>query len=348
MGKSGNSVRDSGSDVTIYSRAVKTVVPNPDFDQEIDNLLNKARAQHTSVQPNKQDPRKISSSSEELMDTSDETEFSSDSNFNEFRNIVETKNSAEIWNTPGQLPRVQVMETQRQPNETAGSKLIWDMEQNKATMYKVPGKEKAITSMIDKDYQMIDTHIDESLHSRILTFKYTDFSKLISKSRYVREDDQQRMEIVNKNGLSYLSPISDNNVNISGYPQWEQAFRVYSNIITSRYPTKSSELLQVNHKIHTASTSYAWENVYAYDREFRNHIARHPYRSWVIILQQALTMLLKDRVVKSNNPFSKGNGNKYKKEICKRFNKGKCHLGLSCKYKHRCKVPKCGKFGHGA
>ena len=137
---------------------------------------------------------------------------------------------------------------------------------------------------------MIDTHIDESLCSHILTFKYTDFSKLISKSRYVREDDQQRMEIVNKNGLSYLSPISDNNVKISGYPQWEQAFRVYSNIITSRYPTKSSELLQYNHTIHTASTSYAWENVYAYDREFRNHIARHPYRSWVIILQQAWTV----------------------------------------------------------
>ena len=95
-------------------------MPNPDFDQEIDNLLNKARAQHTSVQPNKKDPRKISSSSEELMDTSDETEFSSDSNFNEFRNIVEIKNSAEIYNIPGQLPRVRVMETQRQPNETAG------------------------------------------------------------------------------------------------------------------------------------------------------------------------------------------------------------------------------------
>ena len=111
------------------------------------------------------------------------------------------------------------METQRQPSETAGSKLIWDMEQNEATMYEVPGKEKAITSIIDKDYQMIDTHIDESLRSHILTFKYTDFSKLISKSRYVREDDQQRMEIVNKNGLSYLSLISDNNVNISGYPR---------------------------------------------------------------------------------------------------------------------------------
>ena len=195
---------------------------------------------------------------------------------------------------------------------------------------------------------MINAHIDESLHNHILTFKYTDFRKLISKGRYAREDDQQRMEIVNKNGLSYLSPVSDNSVNISGYPRWEQAFRVYSNIITSRYPTKSSELLQYNHTIHTASTSYAWENMYAYDREFRNHIARHPYRSWAIILQQAWTMLLKDRVVRTNHPFNKSNGNRFKKEICKRFNKGKCHLGLSCKYEHWCEVPKCGKFGHGA
>ena len=37
--------------------------------------------------------------------------------------------------------------------------------------------------------------------------------------------------------------------------------------------------------------------------------------------------------------------NKGRKEICRRFNEGKCTAGLSCKYDHRCL--ECGKFGHG-
>ena len=59
------------------------------------------------------------------------------------------------------------------------------------------------------------------------------------------------------------------------------------------------ELTQYNHVIHTTSMSYIWDNVYAYDKEFRYRIARHPTRSWSVILQQAWTMLIKDRVRQS-------------------------------------------------
>ena len=40
--------------------------------------------------------------------------------------------------------------------------------------------------------------------------------------------------------------------------------------------------------------------------------------------------------------------NKGRKELCKRFNKGRCSYGLACIFDHRCSVPKCRKFGHGA
>ena len=150
--------------------------------------------------------------------------------------------------------------------------------------------------------------------------------------------------------MSYLAPASDRDtLQISGYSRWEQAFRVYSNVITGQYPGKVLELLQYNHTIHMASTSYFWENVYSYDREFRQHIARHPQRPWNVILQQALTMLLKDRFKNENSFFQKGGRHtKSNKEPCKRFNKGRCTYGASCRYDHRCTVPKCGKFGHGA
>ena len=58
-------------------------------------------------------------------------------------------------------------------------------------------------------------------------------------------------------------------------------------------------------------------------------------------------MILKDQIRFSDDNYrGHQNGNWSKKEVCKRFNKGKCTAGLSCKYKHKCL--ECGKFGHGA
>ena len=250
-------------------------------------------------------------------------------------------------------------------------------ERSKAKLYEVPGNSQSFVNafpnvanavnlsqqpcninvtQIDQDYQMIDVHIEETVKCKIQSFEYMDFSKLLTENKVVGEEDQC-LEIVNRNGMTYLSPISDRDaVSISSYNKWEQAFRVYSNILTSKHPGKATELLQYNHTIHTASMSYQWDNVYAYDKEFRHHISRHPYRSWTVILQQAWTMLLKDRIRNDNSFFHKGQFsgsssgrvNKKDKEPCRRFNKGRCTYSLSCKFDHRCLVKKCGKFSHGA
>ena len=59
-------------------------------------------------------------------------------------------------------------------------------------------------------------------------------------------------------------------------------------------------------------------------------------------------MYLKDRHGSDTRTGFGGPHVKKKKVPCKRFNRGKCHEGASCKYDHRCTVPECGKFGHGA
>ena len=128
-----------------------------------------------------------------------------------------------------------------------------------------------------------------------------------------------------------------------GFAKWETAFRIFSNIYCTEYPLKAGELLQYLHVIHTASQTYYWDNVYLYDHEFRFHMSKHPQRSWAVILQQAWNLRLKDKIRHEN--FS-GEKTKFKsKEVCKCFNRGKCHLGSSCKYDHHCLG--CGKFGHG-
>ena len=54
----------------------------------------------------------------------------------------------------------------------------------------------------------------------------------------------------------------------------------------------------------------------------------YPNRNWGLILQQVWTMILKDRI-RTGGDYSRGhsNGNKSRKEACKRFNKGKCTAG---------------------
>ena len=90
-------------------------------------------------------------------------------------------------------------------------------------------------------------------------------------------------------GRTYFVPATalDNSGGITNFSKWEQAFEVFSNIYTRRYPHRSSELIQYNRVIHTAALTYTWENVYLYDRDFRHHIAAYPNRSWAVILQQA-------------------------------------------------------------
>ena len=145
-------------------------------------------------------------------------------------------------------------------------------------MLKIPGEFNQLlansknlnVSVIDKDYQMVDSHVEEVVRKKVLNMEYVDFSKLIPTQKMGRDNDLgQRLEIVNCNGQSYLSPVSEHDrVNIGSYAKWEQAFRVFSNILTTKYPDKAPELLQYGHTIHNAATSFVWENIYSYDREF--------------------------------------------------------------------------------
>ena len=138
----------------------------------------------------------------------------------------------------------------------------------------------------------------------------------------------------------------DQGATITNFNKWEQAFHTFSNIYLQAHPHKATELIQYNHVIFTASMSYQWENVYTCDKEFRANLARYPDRSWAIILQQAWSMYLEDRINFNHFNNNRSFTPKHKKEICKHFNKGLCSAGKSCKYDHRCL--ECGKFGHSA
>ena len=169
-------------------------------------------------------------------------------------------------------------------------------------------------------------------------------------------EEDHRMEMINKNGMTYWVPVADHETTtIGSYAKWEQAFRVFSNIYTYFHPNRAGELIQYNHIIHTASQTFVWENVYHYNREFCIHMScHHLVRSWSVILQ-AWSMCLKDKLQGNNlptNSYQGGNTNPQSHRsgaccrLCFDYNNGNCTFGKKCKFDHRCSF--CNKFGHGS
>ena len=185
---------------------------------------------------------------------------------------------------------------------------------------------------VDENYLVVGNYVEESVRTKIENGEYVNFSRLLPRDRLSIEEDN-RMEIVNKNGKTYFVPASDvdQTGGITSFSRWEQEFRVFSNIYTRRFPHRAFELIQYNHVIHTAALSFTWENVYLYNRAFRLHLAQFLYRSWSVILQQAWTMKMKDRVFKNDDNRNSSNGNKNKtSDYCKRFNCN-CTIGVFLK-----------------
>ena len=188
---------------------------------------------------------------------------------------------------------------------------------------------------------VVGSHVDVSLVEKIQKGDYVDFGKLIPKDRVMAIEDS-RMDVVIRNGRTFWVPVNDSTT-INNFNKWEQAFRVYSNIYSKAHPQRASQLIDYNHVIHSISQTYIWDNVYLYDKEFRLHMACNPLRSWSIILQQAWSLRLKDRI--PANVSQNTNSNNHRNgEVCRQFNKGKCNFGINCRYEHKCSY--CYKFGH--
>ena len=257
-------------------------------------------------------------------------------------------------------------------------RLLRKAEEVKDRMFQVPGKDIILHNLphsqqifneselfhsvlVDESYALVESHVDEVTRKKIISLEYVDLAKLIPKDRVMQSSQEQRMEMVNRNGMTYWVPFSENTASvINSYNKWQQAFRVYTTIFVEEHPGKAKELMQYNHIIFSASVNFVWENMYSYDIDFRLHLSKHPGRNWGIILHQAWTMRMKDRLKFTGNsgnhafsessstggrPYSRNNSGKRKK-ICWKYNAGQCTYGFSCKFEHKCGI--CGKFRHGA
>ena len=272
MGRTTSGEQDTHSELTIYSNAV--------------------------------DKKWGSSSSEDdMIDTSDELIEDMSQNISECELAEGSQHETQLMNDP--RPDISYAEDvwpERDRNSKSGKvtaeesveKLVKDAEESRARVYDVSGRQNTdvnidnmnskpmsrdMSSVIDEDYMLVASHIDDTIRQKIINNEYVDFGKLLRKNK-TNDEDHQKMVMVNKGGMSYWLPMNDKNSVISGYMKWDLAFRVYLDIYATHHPERTSELIQYSHIIQTAAMSYSWDNVYLYDREFRRHMARHPSHSW--------------------------------------------------------------------
>ena len=156
------------------------------------------------------------------------------------------------------------------------------------------------------------------------------------------------MEIVNREGRPYFAPAAEREQpTINSFRKWEQAFRIYAGVFCEANPQRSHELFQHINNIHEASLSFAWDNVYEYEMEFRQLMARNPTRNWGVIYHQGWIIKLRDHHPKKEVTFhglSEKKPGKQKKDISWKFNKGRCNFGSGCRFEHQCAL--CERTGH--
>ena len=379
-----NKATAGNSEVTIYQRAVaicgidtgsEGVPINSNMDQQGQQVFNPAD------QFNKRD----SSSSEEMMNISDE-----DNNFtvNEYilgnskkPRFEERSSDEHAGPSTSRAPQVGVYTGRPQANRSDGERLLQQAESSKIRILEVPGKNVLINQanqvtpdnflakvsgelmhsvIVDEEFSMVAFHVSEATKKKIINGEYIDFVKLLPREDWnvdQTEIDVDQFVMVNKGGHAYWAPESDvaesrraSGLSISSLHKWEQAFRIFSHIYTTAHPGRATELTQYSFIIHDAAQSFPWDNVYSYDVIFRRHMSRFPARNWGIILQQAWAMKMRNRTNlprnSRDNRSNKGTHGAGKRDVCWKFNTGRCTFGISCKFEHKCAL--CMKFGHGA
>lgn len=207
------------------------------------------------------------------------------------------------------------------------------------------------TIRCDNEFDPMAAEIDDQTYQAIQQGKYVDLKRLLPKDNLFAEEESTKYHITDgEDGTPrFVKSKGESDRNgINSIKKWLVAFNVYATAYSKSNPLRASEIFQYILDIQDAAQTYTWESVYVYDRVIRRLMERNSTRKWNTPYTKYWNKLLKVKPGMSSSSGHGGGkreGGRPKKEICWKFNKGKCTRGDSCYRDHRCNF--CGKFGHG-
>ena len=241
-GDRGNvNVESSNSETTIYRNVLDKIASREPAEITVDPeiVFNNRR----SIGQKKPDKLRVSSSSDEQIDTSDEL-MEVDIDMNECF-IADCEAEAK-------RKREHPDHRDKDPARQQADDYIHDVEAAKAKMLQTTGNElniqslefnsPRVTTAVDENYILVGSHVDLLTREKIQNGSYVDFAKLLPKDRSSLDDN--RMELISKGGQTFFVLAADReNAGITNFHKWEQAFRIYSNIYLKALPIRSTELI---------------------------------------------------------------------------------------------------------
>ena len=183
--------------------------------------------------------------------------------------------------------------------EEQADELIRTAEHNKAAMVKPSGNQLpynnffSSTAMNDDQFYQLASHTDKRTRRKIQKGKFLDLAKLLKQSKNSSKKDNN-LEIVSKDGRSYFLPSAEKDtIEINSFRHWEHAFRIYAGIFAHANHSSADELFQYINNIHEVGVSFVWDNVYEFDIEFRELMAKYPQHNWGVIYHNEWMIKLK-------------------------------------------------------
>ena len=229
------------------------------------------------------------------------------------------------------------------PDKETVNKAVIDAERYKATLHMQPGTVRNYPSNDnDDDFFYVSCHVDSAMAAKCSQGDFVDLDKLLAKICLDRNNREEKLDIIKRDGHSYLVTTPDRDNKIVNIKRWDQAFRIYAALYSKANPHRAAEIWQYVHVIHTAAAAYKWDNVSFYDITFRHLMAANPTRSWAKTYTQGWSLAMRDPLPRQEqhsystyNNTSKSH-DKSPAGVCWRYNKNKCKYGPNCRFEHRC------------
>ena len=125
-------------------------------------------------------------------------------------------------------------------------------------------------------HYILAKHIPDNIKRRIWPNQYVDFHYLIESDP---TEEIVYQFVASPNNAVTLKPAKAK-CKLDGWAAWNKAFCMFTEIYCMKYPDRSIKLLQYSGRLNNLAGKFPFDQVYAYDKEFRADLEWFPDKPW--------------------------------------------------------------------